>query len=503
MTKFLHSLYFRITIPVILLTLFMTTAVALYNARIVEQEGLAQAQANAHLLATALDAGIQEETDLEPASLQAIIDNLTITNPDTQEFNIILRQGNGSTIVASNDPLNLEATSPEENQALLHSLAGNEPVVVIDTETELVPVPGTTRQEEVSFRYLALTAPIRIDNVPVGAINILFSLAKLDADLQTITRSFVIVAMLETVGIFLVLSLLLNHQVLRPLASLGRATTAVTQGDLSNHVPIFGPDEITQVMAGFNMMTTALAAKAQAVAELEQLRDDLTSMIVHDMKNPLHTIQLANSLLQNPQTGSLTTLQLKSVDRSQRATDRLLSMILTLLDIRRLESGQLKLEPESLDSYQLVTEAITAVEAEAQAAQQIVQIDVNEEAPPIMADKELLYRVLINLLTNAINHSQPASQTVVQVQVVNGWLELRVIDEGEGIAPEDQEQIFKKFTQASGRKRGGKTDTGLGLAFCRLAVEAHGGTIHVESPVKDGIGSAFILQLPLLPDSHS
>jgi two-component system sensor histidine kinase/response regulator len=496
MSKFHHSIYIRTIVPAILLTLLLTTAVALYNARIVAEQGLAQAEANAHLLAGALDAGIQQPIDLQPTALQSIIDNLTTANPDTREFNFFLMQGNGSAVVASNDPDNLKTTDAEEHEALQHTLTKDEPLVVMSRELD--EPPG---QPPILARHLTLTAPVHIGDQPVGAVDIQFILADLERDLLRIRRSFVLVALLETLGIAVVLSFLLRRQVMQPLAVFQQGTTAVTAGDFSINLPIRRENEISRVMADFNLMTASLAANAQAIAELEQLRDDLTGMIVHDMKNPLQVINLSNSLLRNPRVGRINEKQVEIADRIQLATDRLLQMVMNLLNIRRLESDEVMLQREIVDVRAVVEESVTAVTLQAQSAQQIIQVD-NLESGQIIADKALLHRVLINLLSNALKHSPPKSATIVRIKSDETSVEIRIVDQGEGVPAAEQEQIFRKFAQASGRKLGGKTDTGLGLAFCKLAVEAHGGTIAVESPIRDGRGSAFIIRLPTESD-HS
>jgi signal transduction histidine kinase len=502
MLKALRSIRFRIILPLIVVTLLLTGAVALYNLRLAEAAELAQARRNAILLADVLDAGIQTEADLAPDALQAQVGSLTAANPDTQEFNVILLQGTGSTMVASNDPGNLEATSPEEHQALLEVLQRGQPVVIIDREI-VESTPPKPDADGPKSLVLSLFAPIRLGEQAVGAVNVKFVLVELTAKLRQMRLSFLGVAALETLGIVLVVTWLLNRHVLRPLGALKTATGAVAAGDLTVRVPPPRDDEIGALVSDFNVMTATLDARAQEVAKLEQLRDDLTHMIVHDMKSPLGVIIGYSGMLE--QTNELTPHQVNTLARIRRSADTLNNMVLNLLDIRRMESGKVELNLVPVDFQELVQEALDTVRPLAEDREQTLAVKLADGLPPFPADREFLRRVLVNLLTNAVKHSDYGDNTTLQANVqacIEGserddHLVLRVIDQGEGIAPQDQARIFEKFTQAAGRTRGGKTDTGLGLAFCKLAVQAHGGSIGVESSGVLGKGSVFTVKLPL------
>ena len=511
MLRLPSSLHFRVILPIIVITLATSVTVAVYEVKLVEKTELGIAQENALLLANSIDAGISTRADLDPEKSQARIDSLTAANPETSEFNIILLEGNGSTIIASNVPDNIEETDVEEHEALLAVLASDEPVAIIDRddkEPEEVKEgsvisatdPGTEQDNMPWYRlpprFVSLIAPIHIDGETVGAINVKIILISMEQHLRQLQLTYLMAAVLGSLAIIFTVHFLTKRYVLGPVQRLRAGTREVTSGELSKRVPVIRHDEIGHLTTDFNTMAAALEQDGQEIAQLEQLRDDLTSMIVHDMKNNLQVIDLYSELLQKSLAINLDPKQIEQVSHIQQASGTLQNMVINLLDIRKLECGQMELNLAPVEIKQWVADAVTAVNFLLEEKKQTIRVKIAEDTQDVIADPELLHRVLVNLLTNAIKFGEQGCVTAVEVKLANRHLELSVSDEGEGIALEDQERIFEKFTQAKSRKGGGRTDTGLGLAFCKLAVEAHKGTISLESPILNGHGSRFIVQIP-------
>jgi two-component system, sensor histidine kinase and response regulator len=227
--------------------------------------------------------------------------------------------------------------------------------------------------------------------------------------------------------------------------------------------------------------------------ELEALRDDLTQMIVHDMKNPIATIRgFAEMLLadfdDNPDVSDL-------LRRIYHNSNNLLEMTMMILDMGRIQEGKLTLKPHPRLVHEILEEVRDGFEWMSQNYQ--VQVQVADCAPTIefSLDWSLIQRVLANLVSNAIKHSQAGGTVHLSCHCLpNSALRMSVTDQGEGIAEQDKSRIFEKFAQANERKKGSRIDTGLGLTFCKLATEAHGGLIELESTV--GVGSTFTLIFP-------
>ncbi len=249
--------------------------------------------------------------------------------------------------------------------------------------------------------------------------------------------------------------------------------------------------------------------------ELAQLREDYAGMLVHDLRAPLTSIMNGIAMVRRGLGGPVTAQQQELLSIAYQGSQTMLEMVNTLLDIARMEQGRMHLDRQPLSPYELVDQVLERLKGSAQVQKVRLVQDLAVGLPLIEADRDTLVRVLQNLLDNAIKFS-PTGGTVtlgaVAVRVsadagatdgppvrmpdlsTGDWLIFWVRDEGPGIPIQYHERIFEKFGQAhGGRKTQG---TGLGLTFCKLAVESHGGRIWLES--LEGRGSTFALALPLM-----
>jgi signal transduction histidine kinase/transcriptional regulator with GAF, ATPase, and Fis domain len=229
--------------------------------------------------------------------------------------------------------------------------------------------------------------------------------------------------------------------------------------------------------------------------ESARLRQDLTHMIVHDLRSPLSSVMASVDLLLRGVSGPLNGSQNHVLNIANASAQQMLEMINTLLDINRLESGRMPIDLAVADIGALVARAAEQLSSLAQDRRISMQLDLDERLPAAQADPSLVVRVVQNLLANAIKFSGRGS--TVQISAARHdegtpAILVSVSDQGIGIAPKDRDKIFAKFGQV-GERRGG---TGLGLTFCKLVVEAHGGRIWVES--EPGVGSTFSFTIPLL-----
>ena len=230
--------------------------------------------------------------------------------------------------------------------------------------------------------------------------------------------------------------------------------------------------------------------------QLAKFREDLTNMLVHDLRSPLTVIMGTLALMDRAKPEDFA--QLRTM--AQHNSERILKMVNELLDISKLESGQLILHPTNVDVAALLNEVSARFAPLATEAAITLESEIAPALPAISADSEILQRVLSNLVDNAIKFTPDGGRIrlAARCEAPDGpnALLLSVSDSGPGIPLEAQGRIFEKFKQAGntpGRRRG----TGLGLAFCRLAAEAHGGRIWVEST--PGHGATFTIALPLEP----
>jgi signal transduction histidine kinase len=226
---------------------------------------------------------------------------------------------------------------------------------------------------------------------------------------------------------------------------------------------------------------------------LESLRDSLIHMVVHDMRSPLAVVLGSLEVMQLEHATDLSASGRRLVSMGENAARRALDMLGTVLDLSRLEAGQMPLARVSCELGSLAREAAGALGA-LQGGRRL-----SVEAPPqgvrVQADRELLTRVFQNLLENAFKATSPQDGQVRLVACEEeGGARVEVHDDGPGIPPELRERVFDKFAQVEAPEARRPQSTGLGLTFCRLAVEAHGGRIGVKR--SDLGGSAFWISLP-------
>jgi signal transduction histidine kinase len=243
--------------------------------------------------------------------------------------------------------------------------------------------------------------------------------------------------------------------------------------------------------------TDALEDSLRKLRELEKVRDDLMKMIVHDLKSPLTSVLATLEMVADGDFGDVNARQHGALLDAQAKSEELLALINDLLEIARIEEGAMALEPGPMAPAAFLDGLRADWELRCAAAGAQVAVDVSPDAPPFVADRNLLRRVFGNLLQNAITHAHGAVRVRLSVRRDGDAVLFTVADNGPGIAPEYQELVFRKFETV--RMAGGPRprSSGLGLTFCRLAVEAHGGRIWVQSAV--GEGSQFHVRLPLEP----
>jgi two-component system sensor histidine kinase/response regulator len=232
-----------------------------------------------------------------------------------------------------------------------------------------------------------------------------------------------------------------------------------------------------------------LQSNYKRLQELEQQRDDMRNMIVHDLRTPLTALIIGIEMLEMDDTLSGTQQEIVAIAAGGGRT--LLGMINDLLDVEKMESGSAQLQYDEVDAALLVAEAVAQVAFLAEESRTTLVTDVAPNLPAFSGDAKKLSRTLVNLIGNAIKFTGVGAVTVSARQDDPETIHFTVRDTGPGIPAESFGRIFEKFGQLDSRRVG----TGLGLAFCKLAVEAHGGRIRVDSTL--GEGSTFSFTIPV------
>lgn len=290
-------------------------------------------------------------------------------------------------------------------------------------------------------------------------------------------------------------------------------TTAV--GASGGYAPGRARQDVPDVTGGSPLLL--VLRDITAAKEAERLRQDLTSMMVHDLRSPLTSIMTSIDMIFKGITGDSSIRQREVLKIALSSAEHLLGMVNLMLDISRLEGGHMPLERLPLSVGQLVQRATTHLEPIMRDNAMRIESRLPHDLDLVYADGELILRVLQNLLDNALKFSRRESTIVVSARgpvarpdpsdaalsidegddhcvrvYPNHYVTIAIRDNGPGIAEHEREKIFAKFGQAGKRRREG---TGLGLTFCKLVVEAHGGRIWIESTL--GEGSTFLFTLPI------
>lgn len=236
--------------------------------------------------------------------------------------------------------------------------------------------------------------------------------------------------------------------------------------------------------------------RQQALLREKQWRTDFTNLIVHDLKSPLTVIITGSDLVLNPAVGHLSEQQVRHVERVRRGGKEMLDMIDNLLDVEKLEAGALRLQPDIVNIDQLLAGVVDNAQPVAEAYE--INVDYHNAIvlPEVRLDAGIIKRVLENLLMNAIKFTPRGGHIWLDAMPTRSDLTISISDTGPGVPPDERGRIFEKFVQLQGMERRG---AGLGLAFCKLAVEAHGGHIWVDEA--NGGGSRFNFSIPIMVTS--
>jgi signal transduction histidine kinase len=257
--------------------------------------------------------------------------------------------------------------------------------------------------------------------------------------------------------------------------------------------PIDRPDLLLRVRNALRLrkLHNEIAAQFRKLQELEQMRDSLVHMLVHDLRGPLTGISVSLQMSEERIVELGDSELSEDFAEMSRSVTELTDMVSDVLDVSRFEADAMPMRPAAVDLRTVVADVVGALGRGGHAS-----VVLHAAPQPVVAvvDPDLIRRVVGNLVGNAVKFTPRGGEVRVEVGDGTGGPEIRVSDTGPGISPEFHERIFEKFGQANGNGAARGRSSGLGLAYCKLAVLAHGGRIGVLS--EPGRGSTFWLTLP-------
>jgi signal transduction histidine kinase len=246
--------------------------------------------------------------------------------------------------------------------------------------------------------------------------------------------------------------------------------------------------------------TQELAEKNLALEAMNTLKNEFLGMAAHDLRSPIGNIQSLAELLLDDGAAMGDDERCELATMIRNLSQSMMNLLNNLLDITTIESGKIDLQPMPVSMVPYLGEIAHYHRRLAEHKKIRLATEVAENIPMVCFDKERIRQVLNNLLSNAIKFSPMRTVVRLQVHPIPAGIEFSVVDQGQGIRPEEQSKLFGAFQRTSAKPTAGEHSTGLGLSICKKIVELHGGTIGVESEV--GRGSRFFFILPMTAECH-
>jgi signal transduction histidine kinase len=285
-------------------------------------------------------------------------------------------------------------------------------------------------------------------------------------------------------GVALFVARWLARGMTQPLRDMAKAAQGMERGEYGQHVTTASRDEVGQLAVAFNRMSGELA-------NLERLRRDLVANVSHELKTPISALRAhLENMIDGVERADPETLQVMFAQ-----SERLGRLVDQLLELSRLESGDLPLSREPLRLRPLVEQVVSEI-AVTRAGQRVrLDQSVPADLPPVLADAERVHQVLFNLLDNAVRFTPQGGHVTISATRRDGSVDVAVRDTGPGIPREHLPRLFDRFYRVDTARSRDDGGTGIGLAIARSVIDAHGGRIWAESEL--GRGSTFTFELPV------
>jgi signal transduction histidine kinase len=366
--------------------------------------------------------------------------------------------------------------------------------------------------------YRMLGHPLIISGKQQGSVLVtqridqLFSLSKsIQLILFSITGVFALTALWFWIAAFVTFT--------RPLVQLTDATSGISQGDFNQQVKItylLFKDEITVLSENFNKMTselnglyTSLEQRViQRTQELAEARDEavtankskseFVSTVSHELKLPMTSIKGYSDLMLAGATGELNENQVKFLTTIRNNVNRMATLVSDLADISRIESGNLRLEPRAVPVWDVIDEVTTLIKTQFEQKHQTITVDIPSELPKAWCDRSRLTQILTNIISNSNKYTAEGGTILVQAIRTGDMIQIKIQDNGFGMAPEDQASLFSKFFRSADDQVREAPGTGLGLSITKNLIELQGGRIWFESEYRKG--TTFYFTIPVHKD---
>lgn len=303
------------------------------------------------------------------------------------------------------------------------------------------------------------------------------------------------VLLLFASGVSVSFGYLISKSVAGSLNELTDAAEKVSKGEFGTRVPVRGEDEVATLASSFNQMASRLEMADREARRLETARRDFVAWVSHDLRTPLASLQAMIEAMAEGVVDDRETID-RYLKQSQHELNRLNSLIDDLFSLSQLDSGHLQVNVQTCSLSDLVSDALSSIQARARAKEVKLEAEIEAGLDPVRLSPRHVERALHNLLDNALRFTPAGGTISVQVRADEEDVLLAVADSGPGVPPEAADHIFDRFYRYEGsraRAEGEAGGAGLGLAIAKGMIEAHGGAIWLD---QTGQGATFRLRLP-------
>jgi signal transduction histidine kinase len=314
-----------------------------------------------------------------------------------------------------------------------------------------------------------------------------------NASSYTSSRNLVIAVAAGAIVLALLLGFVLSWSLIGPIQRIDSRLAAIASGDFSRHVDVDNRDELGALAANVNRMNDELSRLYSELETASRHKSEFLANMSHELRTPLNAIIGFSQVLREKLFGELNEKQEEYLDDILSSAEDLLALINDVLDLSKVEAGQVELQVGPFSLREALERGVVMVRERATRDGVKVALAADPEVDIVDGDERRIRQVIFNLLSNAVKFTPAGGAVDVRAKQLNGEVRVSVADTGPGIALDDHQRIFEEFQQAEAgvEQREG---TGLGLALSKRLVELHGGRIWVDSDV--GKGSTFVFTLP-------
>ncbi len=307
-------------------------------------------------------------------------------------------------------------------------------------------------------------------------------------------RFNIFVAGLLVLMLILGVSMVVSRRISKPIVDIAKSVEAIRAGNLAIRIPIASHDEIGQLAQAVNELVEKLQADIVQLRKLEQVRSQFLGNVSHELRTPIFSIQgfletLLDGAIDDPNVNRA------FLEKAHSHALRLNTLLSDLIDISRIESGEMKMSFRYFNLHDFLESVINELQPSAKQRNIYLRLDTTgREDLQVLGDRERLQQVLNNLIENAMKYNKPGGEVLVTYQLDDGHVRIAVTDTGIGIAQEHLSRVFERFYRIDKERSRETGGTGLGLAIVKHIVEAHGSKMKVVSEVGKGSTFSFILK---------